>query len=68
MINTNDGASPPHLVQFTEFEEKCPINARWAWLKRKENGLEKSGAVIRYGRRLLVNPIRFFEWLETQGK
>lgn len=55
------------LVPFPEFEKQCPVNARWAWFNRKENGLEKSGAVIRYGRRLLVNPSRFFEWLEEQG-
>ncbi|MBF0340085.1 MAG: hypothetical protein HQL95_03875 [Magnetococcales bacterium] len=59
--------SQQKLVPFPEFVKQCPINARWAWFNRKDNGLEESGAVIRYGRRLLVNPAKFFEWLEKQG-
>ncbi|HAT50436.1 MAG: hypothetical protein HQL07_03055 [Nitrospirae bacterium] len=59
--------SKKRLMPFPEFVKQCPINARWAWFNRKDNGLEESGAVIRYGRRLLVNPTKFFEWLEKQG-
>jgi len=33
-----------------------------------ENGLAKSGAVVRMGRKILLSEPRFFEWLEaSQG-
>jgi hypothetical protein len=30
-----------------------------------QNGLAKSGAIVRMGRKVLINEPRFFEWLET---
>jgi len=31
------------------------------------NGLIEAGAIRRVGRRVLVNPSRFFAWVESQG-
>lgn len=31
------------------------------------NGLAKSGAVIRMGRKVLINEYRFFQWLEANN-
>ena len=31
------------------------------------NGLSKAGAVVRIGRKVLINQQRFFEWLESQN-
>jgi hypothetical protein len=31
------------------------------------NGLKKSGAIIRNGRRVLINEEKFFSWLENQN-
>jgi hypothetical protein len=31
------------------------------------NGLIEAGAIRRVGRRVLVNPTRFFGWVESQG-
>jgi len=31
------------------------------------NGLIEAGVIRRVGRRVLVNPTRFFEWVEAQG-
>jgi hypothetical protein len=31
------------------------------------NGLIESGAIVRLGRKVLINEFRFFEWLEKQG-
>lgn len=30
-----------------------------------ENGLAKSGAIVRMGRKVLINSQKFFEWLES---
>ena len=30
-----------------------------------ENGLAKSGAIVRMGRKVLLRPDKFFEWLES---
>ena len=30
------------------------------------NGLIESGAIIRLGRKVLINEVRFFDWLEAQ--
>jgi len=32
----------------------------------KTNGLKKSGAIVRNGRRVLINEEKFFQWLEAQ--
>ena len=34
----------------------------------KTNGLAKSGAIVRNGRRVLINEGKFFIWLENQNK
>ena len=35
---------------------------------RSRNGLAKSGAIVRFGRRVLIRPDRFFTWMEEQTK
>ncbi len=47
------------------FKKTCPIDFTWAWKNRETNGLAASGAVVRYGRRLLVDPVRFNAWLAS---
>ena len=32
------------------------------------NGLAKSGAIVRNGRRVLINEPKYFNWLESQNK
>ena len=34
----------------------------------KTNGLADSGAIVRNGRRVLINEEKFFVWLESQNK
>ena len=34
----------------------------------KTNGLAESGAIVRNGRRVLINEGKFFLWLEVQNK
>lgn len=35
---------------------------------RETNGLEASGAIVRFGRRLLIDQAKFFRWLEADGR
>lgn len=34
----------------------------------KSNGLAASGAVVRIGRKVLIDEVRFFEWVQAQQK
>jgi hypothetical protein len=36
---------------------------RWALFNSDSNGLKESGAIVRFGRRLLLNEEKFFAWL-----
>lgn len=33
-----------------------------------QNGLAKSGAIIRIGRKVLIDEARFFSWVEAQNR
>jgi len=33
-----------------------------------QNGLAKSGAVVRIGRKVLIDETKFFAWVESQNK
>lgn len=39
---------------------------RWMVFNRDSNGLEKSGALIRVGRRVLIDRPKFLAWLMAQ--
>lgn len=34
----------------------------------ESNGLAKSGAIVRMGRKVLISEPKFFQWLESQNK
>jgi hypothetical protein len=38
---------------------------RWAIFNEHNNGLAKSGAVVRVGRRVLIDPALFMAWMRT---
>ena len=40
---------------------------RWDLFNREANGLAKSGAIIRRGRRVLIDPERYIEWLSRRS-
>jgi predicted DCC family thiol-disulfide oxidoreductase YuxK len=45
------------------------IGGMRAWIFREhDNGLAKSGAVLRIGRKILIDPERFFKWVEAQNE
>lgn len=39
---------------------------RWQIAKAKENGLAESGAILRNGRRVLIDADKFFTWLDSR--
>ena len=56
-----------------QFCEKNPAfkvgGIRSLIFNESQNGLAKSGAIVRMGRKVLIRPDKFFEWLEAgQGK
>ena len=40
---------------------------RWHLFNREQNGLSKSGAIIKNGRRVLIDLQLYIEWLKSSG-
>lgn len=57
-----------HLRKVSQFCEEYPAftpgGVRWLLFQRQQNGLEH--AVVRIGRRLLIDVEKFFEWIDTK--
>lgn len=41
---------------------------RWQIFNEKQNGLAESGAVIRMGRKVLIDPGKWHAWVIAQGQ
>ncbi len=69
----NQGAimTTPTLSTVKQFSDKHPAfpigGLRHRIFHEKTNGLKNSGAIIRNGRRVLINEEKFFSWLESQN-
>jgi hypothetical protein len=62
---------PPRvLLTVKQFAQQQPAltegGIRWDLFNRKTNGLAKSGAIVHRGRRILLDPVRYLEWLERR--
>ena len=59
-----------NLFTVSQFVERNPAftpgGMRWIIFNEKKNGLAKSRAIVRMGRKVLIDEDRFFEWLEHQ--
>jgi hypothetical protein len=57
----------PNLLTVAQFSEKhkaFPIGGmRYRIFNEHENGLAESGAIIRVGRKVLIDEAKFFEWV-----
>lgn len=51
-----------------ELEGVTEAAIRWDIFNAKKNGLEKSGAIVRRGRRILLFPERYVGWMEARTK
>lgn len=58
-----------HILTVQQFCQQHPAfsegGMRWFLFHRKSNGLDK--AVVKCGRRVLIDEDRFFQWLDEQN-
>ena len=54
--------SYPPLVKVNTFQQDSPINLRWAIHKHRDEMISY-GALVRFGRNLLINPPAFWAWV-----
>lgn len=64
-------SSLPIFLTVKQFCEKHPFLSqdalRFHVFNGKTNGLEKSGAITRLGRKLLINEAKILEWVKSHG-
>ena len=67
--------SEPKLRTVQQFVSENPAftpgGLRWLIFNAKANGLDASGALIRIGRRIYIDPEKFFSWvssIQAQGQ
>jgi hypothetical protein len=62
----------PTLSTVNQFTDKHPAftkgGIRALIFNENQNGLAKSGAVVRLGRKVLINEYKFFAWIESQNQ
>ncbi len=62
----------PSLLTVSQFSIKHPAfpegGLRYRIFHADSNGLAESGAIIRNGRRVLIDEQRFFDWLRTSQR
>ncbi|WP_020484506.1 hypothetical protein [Methylomonas sp. MK1] len=57
------------VQQFTDKHPAFPIGTlRHQIFYENTNGLKKSGAILRNGRRVLIREDKYFDWLESQNQ
>jgi hypothetical protein len=63
---------PTTLATVRQFAEQQPAlpeaGIRWAIFNAHENGLADSGAIIRVGRKVLIDPDLYLNWLRTNPR
>ena len=63
--------SIPNLMTVPQFSEKHPVfpigGLRYRIFLAEENGLAKSGAIIRKGRRVYIDESKFFGWITDKA-
>ena len=59
-----------HVETVRRFCEQHPAfsesSVRWLIFNAEKNGLAASGAILRNGRRIILDVDRFFEWLDSR--
>ena len=62
----------PTLYTVQQFSEKHPFittgGLRYQIFNSEENGLEKSGAIIHVGRRVLIDEGKYFKWIGAKNE
>lgn len=62
---------PPRIYTVNQFCDRNRAfsvgSVRWLIFNEHTNGLHKSGAIVRLGRKVLIDEACFFAWLKTQS-
>ncbi|MDD4914831.1 MAG: hypothetical protein PHW13_07315 [Methylococcales bacterium] len=62
----------PTLFTVNQFTDKHQAftngGVRSLIFNERKNGLAKSGAIVRIGRKVLIDEIKFFAWVEAQNQ
>jgi hypothetical protein len=60
-----------NIVNVAQLSQKLPAftqsSLRWLIFNSASNGLEKSGALMRLGRRVLIDEEKFIEWVRSSS-
>ena len=66
----SDQTPPRDLATINQFAERYPWakagGLRWQVFNEQKNGLQEAGAVVRVGRKVLIDVPRYFEWIDKQ--
>ncbi len=54
------------LLKVNEFQKKASINLRWA-IQQNYTEMIEWKVLVRYGRKLLIDLDRFWDWLRSRG-
>ena len=69
-IPTQNGrgtSSKFRLLTVKEFQKETPINLRWA-IQQHYPEMVEAGALLKYGRKLLIEHDSFWRWLLEKGQ
>lgn len=63
--------SSRNLSTVPQFSQKHPAfpegGLRWQIFNSKTNGLDQAGAILRVGRKVLIDEDRYFAWVDRQS-
>lgn len=69
-VNIERTTSQRNLRTVSQFCDENPAftegGMRWQIFNENQNGLAACGAIVRMGRRVLIDVDRFFIWLDSQ--
>ena len=66
-IPTNPSEPPLLAVEDFIKRHRPPVNMRWSIQKHYQEMVE-AGVMLRHGRKLLVDPAKFWDWLRERGR
>ena len=55
------------LLSIQQFRHASPINLRWA-IQQHYSEMVEAGALLKYGRKILIDPQAFWKWLRDHGQ
>lgn len=59
---SNQQSTKDSLLTVKDFQKLVPINVRWA-IQKHGCRLEEAKVIVRYGRKILIDPEMFDQWL-----